>query len=167
MNKLGKLVFTGLLMIGLVGCATVDSVGKGTISNNKTGIIYGYATNDLNFDINQLCNSIKNTDERCNYKEKYSVLAIVSSHGFSDSGYGIMALVDSEIKIDKCARPTFKHCTYYKVEVMPNKLGTVISVASNPKELKCDWNGLNGAGGTVCPAYNWDYRKDNGPAVEY
>lgn len=154
-------------LVSLVGCASVESASKGTISNNKNGILYGYASTDISTTTKELCDSIKNSDARCGDAEKYQPVTLISSHGFTDGGYGVMALADNSISITSCTRPTFNDCTYYKVNVTPGKLGTILEVASKPKEGKCDWSGLNAAGGTVCPAYNWDYHKDNGSAVEY
>ena len=162
-----KNVGVGVLVTMLVGCASVGSAARGSVSNNKTGVLYGYVSTELKSTAKELCDSIKNSDERCREANKYQSVAIVSSHGFSDGGYGIMALAEGGMNIDKCSRPKFKDCTYYKVSVTAGKLGAITEVASKPKEGKCDWTGLNGAGGTVCPAYNWDYRKDNAVAVEY
>lgn len=168
MNKLMKTLTVAGLVVMVTGCASVGSASKGTISNKKNGVIYGYATTSIKTTVGELCSASGNADERCFDKEKYQAVAIMSSHGFSDGGYGIMALANKDMKIDFGGfQPKFKDYTYYKVKVDAGKFGTVIEVASSPKEGKCDWVGLNAAGGTVCPAYNWDYRKDNGAAVEY
>ena len=169
MNKLNKkLVVFGLLAVaGLSGCASVGTAGGGTVNNKKDGVIYGYSTSDIVGTKKQLCDAIKNADARCLDGVGYQVVAIMSSHGFSDGGYGIMALATKDVNVINCTRPKFNSCTFYKAKIESGKLGTVLEVASLPNEKKCDWSGLNGAGGTVCPAYNWDYRNDNKSAVEY
>ena len=142
------------------------------INNGKSGTLYGVAFNfasDADKDISNICKLTSNTDERCSAPEKYMPIGIVSKIGFADGSMGAIAILEkATLKRNKsCYFATSDSCTYYKVTVEPGKFATADAIASNPGEGKCKWSGLNGAGGTVCPAYNWDYKKDNQVAVKF
>ena len=55
-------------------------------------------------------------------------------------------------------------CTYVKLQVVPNSVGTITEVGSRPGEGKCHWGELPRAGGVVCKGI-FDYKKDNAAAV--
>src|SRR5665647_1697750 len=96
-----KIVGAGVGITMMVGCASVGSAGRGTVSNTKNGILYGYASTDIKASAKQLCDAIQNSDERCVYSGKYQSVTIIASHGFNDGGYGVMALADANLNIDR------------------------------------------------------------------
>ena len=157
-----KFAGVGMAVAVIVGCATNGSIAKGYVNNNKVeGIIYGaglWGDSDLN--VEAICKSIENKDERCNHKDDYKIVAVAAKIGFSDGFTGITAFAPKSMDIGEACRTGSSNCTYLKTKVEMNKLGTVLEVASRPGDGKCHWSGMPRAGGTVCPAYNYDYAKD-------
>ncbi len=172
MNKLVKLSLVGLIIVVVVGCVSSNGLVKEQVEYNKNeGLLYGLnwtgagakSTNN----IVDICKTILNKDVRCKSPNNYGSAPILSSQGFADGPMGAIAIFNkSEINIDTgCSFPSSSSCTYYKVEVSKGKLATLMGLASSPNEGKCKWSGLNVAGGTTCQFYNWDYRKNNKPAI--
>ena len=165
MNKIKLSVFAGV-MLGLVGCASVGGMAQKYVSNDKVeGIIYGAGLDHDNSTSNQICAAIKNKDDRCLHPELYQVVAVAAKFGFADAFVGTIAFAPVTMDIGQACVTGSLKCTYFKTMVDKNKLGTVLEVASRPGDGKCQWSGLPRAGGTVCTAYNWDYRKDGQAAI--
>lgn len=172
MNKLIKLSALLLLSSNIAACISTTGLAREQVNNNKEeGILYGLnwsgAGGKSTNNIIEICKAIQNKDERCNAPSDYGSVPILSSQGFADGPMGAIAIFKkSEIIIDKgCNFPSSASCTFYKVVVERNKLATLLSVVSKTPVQGCKWNGLNGAGGTVCAEFNWYYRKDNKPAI--
>jgi hypothetical protein len=172
MNKIYKLLAVLGLVLVETGCISVNGLAKEQFNDNKNeGVIYGVHFNGgpakTTKDIVDICNMIENKDSRCSDPKRYVAAPILSKNGFSDGPMGAIAIVDTKnVKLNKpCSFPTSSSCTFYKVKVERNKFATLVELASNPNDGKCKWTGLNGAGGTVCPAYGWDYNKDNQSAI--
>lgn len=107
--------------------------------------------------------SISNADARCNDQDRYLAMPITTRVGLSDGAHGTIALADKRnIKINEPCKFSFSadSCVYYKVKIEPNKLATIVEIASNPGEGKCYFTQF-GSVGVICPAYNWDYRKNH------
>jgi hypothetical protein len=162
MYKFSKLGFVGLVAMGLVGCATNGGAANKYVSNNQVeGVIYGAALwGDADMTVDAICNSIKNKDDRCLSKQNYKTVAVAAKFGYADGFTGIIALADKDMDIGNACRTGSSNCTYLKAKVEKGKLGTVLEVASRPGDGKCHWGGMPRVGGTVCPAYNYDYSKD-------
>ena len=159
MNKLNKLGLVIMLAIGIVGCASIGGIANKYVNNDKVeGIIYGAGLEQAT--AKSICDSIGNKDDRCNESEKYKVVAVAAKFGFSDAFTGIYAFAPIEMDTGKPCRTGSKDCSYLKAIVEKGKLGTVLEVASRPGDGKCNWSGMPRAGGTVCSAYDYDYRKD-------
>lgn len=166
MNKKLKILLLGVLLANVVGCASMDTVVKSRLDNSyklsKTadGVLYGvYGSTDSRKDIDDVCNAIKDADPRCLERDKYNMANVFHAFGFSAAAANTVALVPKELNIKTtCTRTGSSDCTYVSVKVEPGKFGTVLGVASLPGDGKCTWSGMPRAGGTVCKAYNWDYR---------
>jgi hypothetical protein len=159
MNKFGKLVFASMLLVGLVGCASIGGISNKYVNNDKVeGVIYGASLNANIFDI--VCKSIQNKDQRCTRSDKYGVIEVAAKVGYADGFTGIYAFYDKNLDIGNECSTGSSNCTYVKALVEKGKLGTVLEVASRPGDGKCHWSGMPRIGGTVCPAYNYDYSRD-------
>ena len=166
MNK--KLVLAGLfVMSGLAGCAGIDTLAKNTIKNKESGVIYGVSglsMTDGENEAKKMCESVQNNDFRCKEVENYVGVGVVSSFGFSGGGVGTLALVNKNFpnlyKMSYSGRLGDKNETYVKAKVVAGQFGEVLEIVSTDGDGKCHWSGMPRAGGTVCPAYNYDYRKD-------
>ena len=159
MNKLGKLSLVVMLAIVVVGCASVGGIANKYVKNDKVdGVIYGAGLDHVN--AKSICDSIGNKDDRCAESEKYQAVAVAAKMGYADGFTGIIALAPIDMDIGKQNVSGSPNSTYLKAKVEKNKLGTVLEVASRPGDGKCRWSGMPRIGGTVCPAYNYDYRKD-------
>lgn len=159
MNVL-KSGLTVVSVLGFVGCASVGGVAKLHVNNQKAeGVIYGLGSDARN--IKEVCDAIDNKDPRCLEQDKYQSVFVCSKFGFADAGVGIIALAPKNMDIgENGITGNNSKNTYLKAKVEKGRLGTVLEVASRPGDGKCHWGGLPRAGGTVCPAYNYDYRKD-------
>ena len=171
MNKLNKkLVVLGLLSaIGLSGCASVGGMSNKQVESGKSGVIYGVYLGDADGDTNirKVCDAIKNKDMRCKNPSSYKLVPVASRFGYASAGWGAIAIADKSMLIGKSCSTGSSSCTYLKVVVEPNKLATVVEVASTPGDGKCKWSGMPRAGGVVCSAYNWNYENNNQAAVNF
>ena len=172
MNKMMVVLMAGV-MLGLGGCAVAPSkIMTGSIDNayklakNNTGVIYGawidpesYAMGDSGITVKSACDYVKNSDPRCAHQEDYIVGDVVPSiYSYAGSAQ-ILAFMPKSMNI-KPHKLSWDTYTYVKVRSEPGKISEIIEIASEPGDKKCFWSGLPLGGGTVCPAYNWDYRND-------
>lgn len=164
-KKLGAL----LMVVGFAGCSSMGDYAVKQAKTTNSGVIYGiYANPNSTQNIKSLCASINNLDSRCSEPERYFVAPTMSRMAFASGTWGAVAIIDSsKIQVPKSCISGSSSCTYFKVMVEPNKLATVLEVASVPGDGKCKWSGLPRAGGVVCPAYEWDYEKNNQAAVNF
>jgi hypothetical protein len=166
MNKFSKLASV-LVLVGLVGglsgCASLDGITQKNMANKSSGVIYGVVFQGIaaaKNEVNEVCSAIKNADERCLDKDKYKTVFVVSKVGYSDGPVGLIALVEKTTNTGAGCVSGSSDCTYLKVQANPGKMATVLEVASIKGDGKCHWSGMPRIGGTVCDAYNYDYRKD-------
>lgn len=92
MNKMFKVgvVMSALMMLS--GCASVGSVANHYVNNTKKeGILYGVNMSVKN-EIDEVCDAIKNKDERCLERDKYQTVAVMTRFGFADAFTGTIAL---------------------------------------------------------------------------
>lgn len=167
MNKLVKLMAIGVIASNITACISTTGLAREQINDNKNeGILYGLNVKTTK-NILDICKAIENKDDRCKSPNDFGSARIFSKVGFADGPMGAIAIFNiSEIDIDEgCTFPISSSCVFYKVDVQKNKLATIVSKVSSKDNQHCKWNGLNGAGGTVCTEFNWDYRKDNKPAI--
>ena len=147
------------------GCGNINSAIKHQTNEgqfatrNGSGILYGTANPQV-IPIKQACDAINNSDPRCLEQSKYKILVVTSGYGYSRGFIGSTALVDKDLNLHTCKQPAWEKCTYVKLQLEKGKLGTYVGVVSEIGDEKCEWSGLNGVGGTVCKAFNWDYSKD-------
>lgn len=155
------------LAIGVMvtGCASVGGVANKMVNNTQDGIIYGYsavASDDTAAE--KVCTSIANKDYRCKDLANYTLVTIWSKFGFADGVVGINALVRKDFPNLSALKHLYatgdKRAPYVKARVIPGQLGELLEVVSTNGDGKCYWSGMPRAGGVVCPAYNYDYRKD-------
>ena len=159
MNKLVKVGLVGLLAIGVVGCASIGGMSNHYVNDvKKEGILYGVGLDAR--DINEVCDAIKNKDNRCLERDKYQSVAVCSRFGYADGFTGTFALAPKELDIGEPCRTGSSKCTYLKTLVEKGKLGTVLEVASRPGDGKCRWGGMPRIGSTVCDIYNYDASKN-------
>ena len=155
----------------VTGCATVNSASSVVMNNHdKSGIIYGMAGSQEGFvSAHDVCKAINNKDSRCANLENYVVVKVFSKVGFADGAVGTIALVEKDFpylnKLNFTGRTGDKNAPYVKAKISPGKLGEVLEIVSIDGDGKCQWSGMPRIGGVVCPAYNWDYRKDNQAAI--
>ena len=174
MNKKVNVLKVGLALAAAVmvtGCASGGVVSNKMANNkDKLGIIYGVSgiAADSVLDI---CKAINNKDYRCADAESYKVAAVISKVGFADGKVGINALIKKDFpgieKLNYQGSTGDKDAPYVKAKVIPGQLGEIVEIVSTDGDGKCHWSGMPRAGGTVCPAYNWDYRKDNQAAIVF
>jgi len=164
MNKKVKILLLGALLANVIGCASVGSVSNKMVTNDKAGVIYGYAGVDSSVSVKDLCGAIKNQDPRCATADDYVLVPVYAKLGYADGAVGINSLVKKDYNgIDKllASKSAYdKTGVFVKVKVIPGQLGELVEIVSTNKDGKCKWNGLPKVGGVVCPAYNYDYRKD-------
>lgn len=153
-----------LMMLTLSGCATTSSIGNKMVDNKTYGTAYGYGGIDLTAKAKDLCKAINNKDPRCNDASNYYLVAAWSKFGFADGAVGINSLIhkdDPMVEVLKAATNAYgDNPIFVKYRVTPGQLGEIIEIASRAKDGKCYWKGLPKMGGVVCPAYDYDYRKD-------
>lgn len=171
-NKVLKGLAVSALLTMSVGCASIGSVGNKMVNNTeKSGVIYGAGGVASDGNAVDICAAINNKDYRCANAEDYVAVVVMSKFGFADGAVGINALVKKDFpNLDKLrynGRLGDKKQPYVKAKVVPNQLGEILEIASTNGDGKCYWSGMPRAGGTVCPAYNWDYRKDNQAAIVF
>lgn len=167
-NKVVRGLAVSVLMTMMVGCAGVDGAARKEFSNNNKieGVVYGFRTDFKTASTEDVCKAINNADLRCADMDKYQVVRVMSEVGYASGFMGSVALAPKDMDVGgACSRGGSSECTFIKVKVEKNKLGTVLAVASRPGDGKCHWSGLAGMGGTVCRAYGWDYSKDNQAAI--
>lgn len=165
MNKNNKKkLLIGLVLANLAGCASIGSVGNKMADNTNAGVIYGYAGASIEYSAKEMCTAINNRDPRCINAEDYLIVTVLSKFGYADGAVGINALVKKDFEgIDKLktSNSAFdKTGVFVKANVVPGQLGEVVEIVSTNGDGKCKWSGLPKVGGVVCPAYNYDYRKD-------
>jgi len=169
MNKMMVVAMAGV-MLGLGGCAGVGPMTTSNIENahklakDNSGIVYGawMSPDDLyagGVTVKSACDTINNNDERCNHQEDYKMGFVVVDVGFNAGLADVFTLMPKSMDVNFCKKPG-SSCTFLKVHAVNGKLGEVIEIASVPGDDKCHWSGMPGIGGTSCPAYNWDSRKD-------
>ena len=159
-----KNVGVGVLVTMLVGCASVDSVTNKMVNNTQGGVIFGTGAVDTTANVSDVCRSINNKDSRCNESDDYSLIVVIAKAGYADGAVGINALIKKDSEFIKALthqkRLGDKTMPYVKAKVIPGQLGELLEIVSTNGDGKCVWSGLPRIGGTVCPAYNYDYRKD-------
>ena len=160
-----KNVGVSVLVVMLVGCASVGSVQNKIVNNNKSGIIYGTSgipKGDDNTEV--VCKAINNKDYRCANSSEYVVLQVISKAGYADGGVGVYAFVKKDFPnlevLKHDVSVASKNATFVKVKVVAGQLGELLEIVSTSGDGKCYWSGLPSVGGVVCPAYGYDYRKD-------
>jgi len=89
--------------------------------------------------------------------------------GYADGPVGVLALVKKNFPDIKTLQHEYvtgdKKIPYVKAKVTPRQLGEILEIVSTHGDGKCHWSGMPRIGGTVCPAYNWDYHNDNQAAI--
>ena len=159
-----KNVGVGVLVTMMVGCASVGSVTNKMVNNTQNGVIYGAAAVVTGFSVIDACNTMNNKDARCSHPEDFVVVSVISKFGYADGAVGINALVPKDFPnigaLKFSGRLGDKNEPYVKARVIPGQLGELLEIVSTNGDGKCIWSGMPRTGGTVCPAYNYDYRKD-------
>lgn len=174
--KVTNNVLNGLAIATLVamtvGCASVDGVTNKMVNNtDKSGVIYGTGAVAGDTSSASVCKGIANKDKRCAHPEDYSVVVVISKFGFADGAVGINALVKNDFPnlavLKHNLTTNSKMIPFVKAKVVPGQLGELVDIVSTNGDGKCVWSGLPRVGGVVCPAYNWDYTKDNQAAIVF
>ena len=149
----------------VTGCASIESNARSQVENSYklpsdgSDIIYGVWIGDANFDEKKkACNGANNSDPRCSDADQ-TLGAVASAMGFAAGFVGVNAYHHKNIHIKPCTTGA-NDCTYVKVKVEPGKFGTVLETASLPGDGKCTWSGMPRIGGTICQAFNWDYKRN-------
>ena len=159
-----KFVGIGMAVAVIVGCASVGSVANKMVDNKQEGIIYGTGAVANDSTAKQICDKINNADPRCTSPDNYVVVVTFAKFGFADGAVGINSLVPKNFPSLNLLNKNFgtgdKNSNYVKAKVTSGKLGELLEIVSTNGDGKCYWSGMPRAGGTVCPAYNYDYRKD-------
>lgn len=161
-NKL-KMMAVLMVVVGLVGCASVSSVTNKMVNNQMGGVIYGTGGIDTTITAKQVCDAIGNKDPRCVDAENYYVVPVFSSFGFADGARGINALVPKDFPgLDALRHNKVtgdKTMPYVKASVVPGQLGELLEIVSVNGDGKCRWSGMPRTGGVVCDGL-YDYRND-------
>lgn len=170
-NNPSKIIRSSFIVICLSllsACGSLSGVAKHNVENaprlakDGSGVIYGAWLNGGTEGLEAVitaCKAIENADPRCATPDQYRLGNTASAFGFSAGLAGALTLVPAEMNLKGCVTGS-SNCTYLKVKVSQRMFGTLEEIASKPGEGKCKWSGLPRAGGVVCPAYDWDFRKD-------
>lgn len=164
-----KLIAAVLTMMVLGGCAvSPERIVKGSVNSayklakDNSGITYGPGFPALTdgVTVQNACAAINNGDPRCDHQNDFEIINVPSAIGFSAGVTVVLALVPKNFDFTICNGRN--QCSFLKVHSDLGKFGTIIEVAAGLGETsKCYWTrGGKMGSGTVCPAYNWDYRKD-------
>ena len=160
-----KNVGVGVLVTMLVGCASAGNVAIKMVANTeKSGVIYGAAAIANDADAISLCKSIGGNDPRCVNASDYYAVPVRSKLGFADGSVDVHTLVKKDFPGIESLKHNMttnnKNIPFVKSKVIPGQLGELLEIVSVNGYGKCYWSGMPRAGGTVCPAYGYDYRKD-------
>ena len=143
---------------------SIDNAYK--LAKNSSGVIYGawidpeaFAMKDSGITVKSACDYIKNNDPRCAHQDDYIVGDVVPSIYKMAGSAQILAFMPKSMNV-KPHKVSWDAYTYVKVLSEPGKISEIIEIASVPGDKKCHWDWFPLGGGTVCPAYNWDYQKD-------
>ena len=158
-------VGVGVLVAMLVGCASAGNVAIKMVANTeKFGVIYGASAIANDTDAISLCKSIGGKDPRCVNASDYYAVPVRSKLGYADGSVGVHTLVKKDFPGIEALKHSMttnnKNIPFVKAKVIPGQLGEVLEIVSVNGDGKCYWSGMPRAGGTVCPAYGYDYRKD-------
>ena len=162
------------VMLGLGGCSTITSINKSTIgtmersqelTKDNSGLLYGVATDIVNKDDNaagvkEACNTINNSDSRCSHQEDYMLSNVIPAAGYNAGAPHIVTLIPKSAKVHNCRVMKNDDCSFVKIQAKHGEIATFVEVVSSPanKNDNCIWSGMPMIGGTICAAYNWDYR---------
>lgn len=159
-----KMVGLAAAALSLVGCASLSGVTNKMVNNDQGGVIYGAGGVDTEFTVKEVCDAIKNKDPRCVNPDDYVIVPVLSKFGFADGAVGINTLVHKDFPNLNILKHTLRtgneKVPYVKARVIPGQLGELLEIVSINGEGKCEWIGMPRAGGVVCPAFGYDYRKD-------
>ncbi|WP_047536649.1 hypothetical protein [Methylotenera versatilis] len=169
-----KLLGVGLIMLNAAGCASTANTFHNSISSNKTGSIVGFALSSAPSSTQkeklEYCEKFNLNDPRCSDHD-YSMVAVMSEFGFAKAWTGGFGFAHKSLNLPDNSKSGCgtngsqdQKCTYVKLQVVPNSVGTVSEVVSRPGDGKCKWGGLPRAGGVVCAGV-FDYKTDNQAAV--
>jgi hypothetical protein len=160
MNKLEKLMLGTLLVFNLNSAATAATM----VNSAEPGVFYGMALNPGEFwSVKQLCESVPNKDERCAHPNDYEVVKVLGQFSYEvgmGGDVGILALVKKDftgLDVLKSNIKMSKKAPYAKAKITPNQFGEVLSIVSTNNDRVCFWKGQYEEGGTICPAFNYDY----------
>jgi hypothetical protein len=169
MEKVLKIITISLLMMGLIGCLTVNSLTQSQIKQTRQGDIVIVHLKDYEEpgSMQKACGYINNKDPRCKEMDKYQVISGCSKFGYWDGCVGAIAVAPKEMDVGQSCVTGSSQCTYVRVHMEPHQLATVTEVLSRPGDKKCDWSGLPRIGGVVCKDPKWDYHHDNQAAVYF
>jgi len=137
------------------------------LAKDESGVIYGVAGlhTDESISASKVCQFIEGRDPRCSHAEEYIPVSIWSGFGMFAASAVTVAIIPKDSSIAKDiayfkGRVGDRKQPYVKARAIKGQLATVLEVASTHGDGKCYWQGLPRVGGTVCPHYGWDYRKD-------
>ncbi|GEM_PF-2483470 len=168
-----KLIAALLPAILLTGCfsnakltrVNIDQAYK--LAKDDSGIIFGAAGVFIDESVSaaRLCAFINNSDPRCSQADEYVGVAVWSAFGFYAGSALTIALApkNSSVVQDIAyfrGRVGNSKQPYVKARAIKGQFATVLEVVSTHGDEKCYWQGLPRAGGTICPQYDWDYRKN-------
>ena len=160
------------VMQGLVGCQSFTPINKATIgtmersqelTKDNSGIIYGVATGigkDNALGTKDACDANQNVDSRCSHQEDYILSNVIPAAGYNAGAPHIITLIPKSAKISNCRMMKGDDCSFVKIQAKHGEIATFKEVVSSPvnKNDNCIWSGMPMIGGTICAAYNWDYR---------
>ncbi|BCM24320.1 hypothetical protein [Methyloradius palustris] len=163
MRNFKGLLFISITLLALSACGSINTVIKNQNNNLHSGSVYGIHSTDLDAQgsVKYICDKTGNKDARCSHQDDYKAVFVLSAFGYADGAIGVVALAPKEMTLSENCLTGSDKCSYLKASVEAGKLGTVEGIASVPGDKKCHWSGMPRIGGVVCPAYSWDYRKDN------
>jgi len=160
-----KLLSVGLVFVLVAlatGCASVNEAMKTSadvgykLAKDGSGVVYGPVVSTKHT-VGEVCKVV--LDSRCVRKDDFQAVMVIPAVGYAEGGTFLMALAPVNMTFTTGSTGC-SNCDYLKVQLEPGKIGTVLEKVSTGGDGKCRWSGMPRVGGTVCPAYNWDYRKD-------
>lgn len=158
--KIIKLIVLTVLFLMVAGCGSVRGTMKSIRNNTQAGIVYGASIISPVYKVELYCN-----DEECKNPDDYVLVVTWTKFSYKDGGpTGILSVVHKDFpnlnKLRYSGMMHGKNVPFAKVSITSGKLGKLLEIVSSDGDGKCYWNKYKRVGGTICPAYDYDYRKN-------
>lgn len=159
MNKTARLCIIGLIAGMLSACTTLDPIEEiATMPAKGDGVLFVQVGLLDPHDAESICKAFPGIkDERCENKNDYDGMMVAAATHF-------WSMIRIPLLVPKSAG-VGSH-DILKIKIDGNRPAFFEFIAAKGRwDKECYYSGMygphtGGAGGVVCPKYDWDYRKD-------